>query len=304
MQMQISQLQLDYQDAMDQYYSLVAANEGIVQQINTLEQDTTATQEDLDALAAKMQENIEALKAIIAEGGQLDLLTVEMENLTSQVQANTNAMTAFQEELLPELERLSQIMNNILAGKCSNGRAIREILSDGTLVCESGPLLISPGASWPGELVEVESTWIPAAETRSYTHYHEDCGECGTYDVCVEYNSCWYDLPYIPYIWYGENPECGCKVTLTRCEYCSHTHNYTVYPYSEFSLSVSCPPGHILTQWGYQKPFSSDAISENRPTVTIDINGNAIAGYVVHGEHAESSMQTYVTANATCMAMP
>ena len=99
--------------------------------------------EEIEALDAQMQENLHNIEAIIGKNGQLDLSDAEIINLSKQIQANTSTMTAFQEEVLPELERLRQAMDNILAGKCSNGQAIREILSDGTLVCESGPLLIS-----------------------------------------------------------------------------------------------------------------------------------------------------------------
>jgi hypothetical protein len=301
LQTQITELQTNYANLLTQYSDLVAANEAIDAQITQLVQDNAATQEELDALAAQSEENTAQIEAIMGENGELALLAAEMENLSTQIQSNSATMDALGDEVLPELQRLSGIMDNILAGKCSNGQAVREILPDGTLVCESGPLLISPGASWPGEMVQVESSWYPTAQTETHYQSGTSCYHCGQYCYSQCKYCCWYEG------WFqrcGRNcSRCGSEQQC-YCRSCTWPVTVTTYPYSEFSLSLTCPSGHILTQWGYQAPFAEDTVSENHPTITVDTSGNAIPGYTVSGEHAESSMQTYVTANATCMAMP
>lgn len=302
LQAQLAGLLINYENLMTQCSELVAANEALDLQLAALLETNDATQEQLDDLRAQSESNTAQIEAIMGAYGELALLAAEMENLTVQVQANTATRIALQEEVLPELQRLSGVMNNILAGNCSDGQAVREILQDGTLVCESGPLLISPLASWPGELVQVEASWYPTGQTTTEYVTGQSCDNCGNqcYYPC---RSCCWDCGLFTTCCGTSCSHCGAE-TYCFCNTCTYPVQVTTYPYSEFSLSLSCPAGHVLTQWGYQAPFSEDTISENYPTVTVDGSGNAITGYALCGEHAESTMQTYVTATATCLGMP
>jgi hypothetical protein len=138
-------------------------------QVNGLEAENAALQAQIDELGdadGALQAQIDANFAMITTLNQTiaDLGI----NLQDQIDNNTALIGVMQGEI-DAIEELLALKQNIVDGYCPDGSAIREILSDGSVVCEQ------VGGGGPGTVAVTYTSKSGTALAGQFLHLNASC---------------------------------------------------------------------------------------------------------------------------------